>query len=47
MEDGGTVICIRPRRPMEVHRIEKDVRKLERLYEEGFEEGEKFCERYL
>ncbi len=44
LEAKGDIICIRPRRPMEVHRIEKDTRKLERLYEEGFMEGERFCE---
>lgn len=43
MEDEGTVTCIRPLRPMEVGRIEKDPAKLERLYEEGFELGERYC----
>ena len=42
MEDEGRVICIRPERPMEVDRIEKDIAKLERLYEEGFALGERF-----
>lgn len=46
MEDEGRVICIRPERPMEVDRIEKDLAKLERLYEEGFALGERFCEKY-
>lgn len=46
MEDEGRVICIRPERPMEVDRIEKDIAKLERLYEEGFAIGERFCEKY-
>lgn len=46
MEDEGRVICIRPERPMEVGRIEKDIAKLERLYEEGFALGERFCEKY-
>ncbi len=46
MEDEGRVICIRPERPMEVDRIEKDIAKLERLYEEGFTIGERFCEKY-
>lgn len=46
MEDEGRVICIRPERPMEVGRIEKDIAKLERLYEEGFVLGERFCEKY-
>lgn len=43
MEDWGEVICIRPERPMEVERICRNVEKLERLYEEGFALGEKFC----
>jgi len=43
MEDEGRIVCIRPQRPMEVGRIEKNVDKLEALYEEGFQEGEKFC----
>lgn len=46
MEDEGRVICIRPERPMEVDRIEKDIAKLERLYEEGFALGDRFCEKY-
>ena len=46
MEDEGRVICIRPERLMEVDRIEKDIAKLERLYEEGFALGERFCEKY-
>lgn len=45
LEEEGRVICIRPERPMEVTRMEKDTAKLERLYEEGFKLGEKFaCE---
>lgn len=47
MERGGQIICIRPERPMEVSRIEKDVDKLERLYEEGFILGERFCREYV
>jgi predicted patatin/cPLA2 family phospholipase len=46
MEDWGEVIVIRPQRPMEVGRVCRDSEKLERLYEEGFREGEKFCERF-
>lgn len=45
MEDEGSIVCIRPQRPMEVGRIEKDIKKLEALYEEGFRLGEEFCER--
>lgn len=43
MEERGEIVCIRPVRPLEVDRIEKDISKLERLYEEGFSLGEKFC----
>jgi predicted patatin/cPLA2 family phospholipase len=43
MEDWGEIIAIRPQRPLEVDRICRDVEKLERLYEEGFAEGERFC----
>ena len=43
MEAEGKVVCIRPQRPMEVGRMEKDTQKLERLYEEGFALGENFC----
>ena len=42
MEDRGEVFVIRPERPLEVGRICEDVEKLERLYEEGFQLGEKF-----
>ena len=42
LEAEGKITCIRPMRPMEVGRIENDVEKLERLYEEGFAIGEKF-----
>ena len=47
LERDGRIVCIRPQRPMEVHRIEKDTQRLERLYEEGFRLGEQFCGRYL
>jgi len=46
MEDWGEAIVIRPQRPMEVDRLCRDVDKLERLYEEGFAEGERFCLKY-
>lgn len=42
MEDWGEIIVIRPERPLEVGRICEDVEKLERLYEEGFQLGERF-----
>ncbi len=43
MEDWGELVCIRPERPMEVDRMCRDTHKLERLYEEGFQLGERFC----
>ena len=43
LEDAGQVVCIRPERPLEVDRIEKDTNKLEALYEEGYALGDKFC----
>jgi len=43
LEREGSVFCIRPERPLEVDRIEKDTQKLERLYDEGFELGDRFC----
>lgn len=42
LEREGSIMCIRPKQPLEVNRLEKDVRKLERLYEEGFNLGEQF-----
>ena len=47
LEAAGKITCIRPIRPLEVGRIEKDTAKLERLYEEGFTLGEAFCKEYL
>lgn len=46
MERWGEILVIRPQRKMEVGRTCSDVVKLERLYEEGFHEGEKFCQLY-
>lgn len=47
LEAEGRVICIRPVRPMEVGRMEKDTDRLERLYEEGFSLGEDFCRTHM
>ena len=47
LEAEGRIMCIRPLRPMEVGRIENDVMKLERLYEEGFALGEQFAQENL
>ncbi len=47
MERKGDIVCIRPEKPMEVGRMEKDIEKLQRLYEEGYALGEKFCREYM
>lgn len=47
LEAEGRITCIRPLRPMEVGRIENDMMKLERLYEEGFALGEQFAQENL
>ncbi len=47
LEASGQIVCIRPVRPLEVSRMEKDTAKLERLYEEGFLLGEAFCKKYM
>lgn len=36
LEDEGRILAIRPQKPVEVGRLEKDVRKLTALYEEGY-----------
>jgi predicted patatin/cPLA2 family phospholipase len=41
MEDEGTITVLRPQRPLEVNRMERDVKKLLALYEEGYELAEK------
>ncbi|WP_276910829.1 patatin-like phospholipase family protein [Hallella colorans] len=46
LERQDSIICIRPQRCMDVGRMEKNINKLEALYEEGFALGEKFCETY-
>ena len=43
LERSGRILCLRPERPVDVGRMEKDVEKLECLYEEGFYLGDKFC----
>lgn len=46
-EKWGDIIAIRPIRPIEVGRMEKDVDKLEALYKEGFDIGENFCKNVI
>lgn len=47
LEAEGKVICIRPENPIEVDRIEKNVEKLEALYQEGYRLGERFCLQHI
>ncbi len=47
MEDWGEIVVIRPERPLAVGRITQDVEKLEGLYEEGFQLGERFVATHL
>lgn len=37
MEEEGNITVIRPRKPVVVDRIERDIHKLTDLYEEGYE----------
>lgn len=43
LEEAGEITVIRPQRPVEVDRIEQDVRKLTELYEEGYRCAEQFA----
>ncbi len=47
MEDWGEIVVIRPERPLAVGRITQDVEKLEGLYEEGFQLGERFVATHM
>lgn len=42
MEEAGEITVIRPRNPIEVDRIERNIRKLTDLYEEGYRCAEEF-----
>lgn len=46
LEAKGDILVIRPEKPITVGRMERDVQKLEALYEEGFRLGERFIELY-
>ena len=47
LEEQGKILVIRPEEPIVVGRMEKDVDKLEHLYEEGFRLGEQFVKEHL
>lgn len=44
-EEKGLIMTIRPQQPVEVDRLEKDVKKLETLYEEGYKCASKVLKR--
>lgn len=39
LEDEGRVLVVRPQRPPDIGRLERDVKKLSALYEEGYREA--------
>ncbi len=47
LEERGEILVIRPERPIEVDRIERNVEKLNRLYDEGLDIGRRFCREFL
>lgn len=47
LEDEGRIIAIRPEKKVVVNRIEKDIKKLTELYEEGYVCAEKVLTPYL
>ena len=47
LEDEGRIIAIRPEKKVVVNRIEKDIKKLTELYEEGYACAEKVLTPYL
>lgn len=47
LEDEGRILAIRPEEKVTVNRIEKDIKKLTALYEEGYRCAEKVLKPYL
>lgn len=45
LEDEGRILTIRPKEPVEVGRLEKDVKKLTALYEEGYRQAAEALEK--
>lgn len=43
LEEAGKILVIRPERPVEVDRIERNPKRLHALYDEGFAIGQRFC----
>lgn len=43
LEAEGKICVIRPQKPLKVDRIERNADRLQELYEQGLEEGRKFC----
>ena len=47
MEKEGSVFVIRPSKPVEIGRLEKDITKLKALYDEGYNDAKKHYEALL
>lgn len=47
LEDEGKILVIRPSKPVEVGRMEKDTSKVAALYEEGYNEAIRLINNYL
>ena len=43
MEEEGKITVLRPLKPLQVDRMEKDITKLNALYQEGYKLGSKIC----
>ena len=41
LEDKGEIVVIRPEKPIQVDRIERNIKKLQDLYDEGYEIAKK------
>ncbi|MDQ0273699.1 patatin-like phospholipase family protein [Cytobacillus purgationiresistens] len=46
-EKNGRVIIIRPQQPMDVGRMERNPRKLEKLYDQGFQDAKNLADRIV
>lgn len=46
-QESGGAFVIRPKKPSEVGRMEKDVQKLEALYREGYRDAEECFEEMI
>ena len=47
LEGSGDILVIRPKNPVKVSQIEKNVQKLTSLYEEGYNDAEELCDKIM